>query len=209
MEIKEKTIRYIEVDGINFYKSASGYWFGSKSGCVPKRLHVYVWEKHNGKIPNGSHIHHIDGNKDNNEIENLQLVTKKEHDDIHASERSTNGKSIIEKARAGAVAWHKSEAGLEWHKKHYTLCTEGVWSEKVSKKCAVCGKEYEVKAMVADKSQYCSDTCKATARRNSEVDNVFRPCDTCGTPIWTNKYAPKRFCSIACRPKRRYTHTNA
>lgn len=47
-----------------------------------------IWEESNGSIPYDSsgrrmEIHHIDGKRDNNSIENLQLVTILEHYDIH------------------------------------------------------------------------------------------------------------------------------
>ena len=41
--------------------------------------HVLVWEQHNGPIPEGYQIHHIDGDKSNNSIENLQLVSALDH----------------------------------------------------------------------------------------------------------------------------------
>lgn len=47
-------------------------------------LHNVVWEKQNGKKPKGYEIHHIDKNKVNNDISNLQLVTPKEHTKLHA-----------------------------------------------------------------------------------------------------------------------------
>ena len=40
-----------------------------------KMEHIIVWEKYFGKVPDGYQIHHIDGNKTNNDIKNLQLVT--------------------------------------------------------------------------------------------------------------------------------------
>ena len=47
--------------------------------------HVYVWEQHNGRdAPPGHDIHHRDGDKLNNDIGNLQLVTKLEHKRIHS-----------------------------------------------------------------------------------------------------------------------------
>jgi hypothetical protein len=47
--------------------------------------HVYVWERHNGRpVPDGHDIHHRDGDKLNNDLANLQLVTKLEHKRIHS-----------------------------------------------------------------------------------------------------------------------------
>lgn len=50
-----------------------------------------IWSDHFGPIPkdefNRSYeIHHIDGNRSNNDISNLQCVTLREHYDIHASQ---------------------------------------------------------------------------------------------------------------------------
>lgn len=47
--------------------------------------HRYVWEKHNGKIPEDYFIHHINGDKQDNRIENLMCVSRKEHGKIHAN----------------------------------------------------------------------------------------------------------------------------
>jgi hypothetical protein len=42
-------------------------------------VHRLVYESVYGKIPRGCHIHHVDGNRLNNEISNLQLLTIAEH----------------------------------------------------------------------------------------------------------------------------------
>ena len=47
------------------------------------REHRYIWVKHNGIIPKGMCIHHKDLDKQNNNINNLQLVTHSEHTTIH------------------------------------------------------------------------------------------------------------------------------
>jgi len=41
------------------------------------RLHRFIYECHKGLIPNGYVIDHIDNNKQNNSINNLQMVTQK------------------------------------------------------------------------------------------------------------------------------------
>lgn len=45
-----------------------------------------IYQQYYGEIPKGYHIHHIDGNRSNNCIENLKCVTSKEHYDIHYSQ---------------------------------------------------------------------------------------------------------------------------
>lgn len=46
--------------------------------------HRHIWEKHNGKIPKGYFIHHINGIKHDNRVENLQLVNVKKHGELHS-----------------------------------------------------------------------------------------------------------------------------
>lgn len=50
------------------------------------RIHRLVWETFNGKIPNGYVIHHIDGDRQNNKLNNLQMISTAEHHKIHLAE---------------------------------------------------------------------------------------------------------------------------
>ena len=46
-------------------------------------MHRLVWECVNGDIPEGYDIHHIDGNRQNNSISNLELVEQHKHRSEH------------------------------------------------------------------------------------------------------------------------------
>ena len=45
--------------------------------------HRYIWEQHNGVIEMGMIIHHVDGNRSNNNIGNLEMMSKSEHRKYH------------------------------------------------------------------------------------------------------------------------------
>lgn len=53
--------------------------------------HRYIWEQYNGPIPKRMLIHHINGIKCDNRIENLQLVNLDEHFKIHYNYKKING----------------------------------------------------------------------------------------------------------------------
>ena len=77
-------------DGKKFTLRNHGYY----SLTIGKRdlMHRYVWEYHKGKIKKNYDIHHIDHNKANNNINNLELYSKAEHASKFATGNNQYGK---------------------------------------------------------------------------------------------------------------------
>lgn len=101
-------------------------------------LHRIVWEHHHGPIPRGMCVHHIDDDRTNNDIANLQLITRVEHGRLHMLKNS---------ARLSARAkqlWEDTEIALF--------------------RCANCGSLYS-NFVLARSADYCSTRCRMQLRR--------------------------------------------
>lgn len=66
------------------YKDTVGYRVcklsvGENGKRVTVSAHVIQWVKHNGPIPNGLEVNHIDVDKENNRLSNLELLTHSEN----------------------------------------------------------------------------------------------------------------------------------
>ena len=209
------TIQYVDdgdvaiFDNLSFRRDKrTGYFLNAKTH---KRLHVYVWEYFNGSIPNGYHIHHKDFNKNNNELENLTLLTATEHQKLHGKSWSKEryerqAKILKEKAIPKATEWHKSEDGREWHKQHYEK-NKNKLHEKMEFICLNCGNTF-----IAEKkgnNKFCSNNCKSAYRRKSGVDNEKRKCEVCGEEFTANKYSKAKTCSRRCSNKMRWNKENS
>ena len=65
---------FIIFDNHKFIKDNTTGYYHAHYGNTTKLLHRVVWEHFNGTIPEYYHVHHIDKNKDNNDISNLELI---------------------------------------------------------------------------------------------------------------------------------------
>jgi hypothetical protein len=66
----------------NKHLTTDGY-LGMYVGRKQVKVHRVAYEKEHGTIPGGYDIHHIDGNKLNNDLSNLVALTKSEHTKLH------------------------------------------------------------------------------------------------------------------------------
>lgn len=108
-----------------YYSDGALYWkvkrtnrapVSSRAGCLNKitgyrrvRLfgrctmeHRIIWELHNGEIPEGMEIDHINHVRDDNRIENLRLVRRQQNNQ-NASRRKDNTSGVT------GVSWCKTK----------------------------------------------------------------------------------------------------
>jgi hypothetical protein len=139
--------------GGQYYLSQSTTNAGRRNA---KGLHVAIWEYFSGKkVPKGWIVHHVDENPGNNEYNNLDCVSAKEHRKLHPLSYASYCVSL-KKARKAAKAWHRSKAGSAWHSKHAKI----LWKTKttVTLNCVQCRKKYET--YFPHKSKFCAPYCR-------------------------------------------------
>ncbi len=133
-----------------------------------KRLHRTVWAFFHGEIPPGHDVHHINGDRTDNRLENLQLLPEHDHRSHHGKQL-THLDRAIKAAQDAAKAWHGSEAGLAFHRKLGKKIWEGRESELY--RCTQCGREFASKHRYAKEgNRFCHNNCKAAFRRTKVRD---------------------------------------
>jgi hypothetical protein len=74
----------VDKEGYTYIYIGKNYPYRN-GGYTSIREHQYVMEMHLGRrLAKGEIVHHIDGNKKNNNLENLYLTTVEEHNKLHA-----------------------------------------------------------------------------------------------------------------------------
>lgn len=197
---------YVDFEGVRFYTKPTGYFVAAPNRAVhgERYLHRAVWVHHNGPVPDKYHVHHIDHDKKNNSIGNLELLRIGEHMSHHSTERYARDPEsyvrAMDAARLAAPAWHRSDAGREWHRQHGRNVFANLPKEQ--RTCTWCGKQF---AGTAGKSKrgFCSMSCQGAARVASGVDDVDKTCAYCGGAFRRNKYNKAATCSPTCAARHR------
>lgn len=182
--------------GKKFYLDKStGYWISTT--CPKIRAHVWVWKNYHGSVEKGFHIHHIDGDKSNNDIENLIKMPAFEHLSYHSNQKENKERSAkhCELIRPLTKEWHASQEGRDWHRQHAINMRFGR-GDPVNYNCDQCGSQFN--STKKNRTRFCSNACKSKWRRNSGLDNEIRKCLVCLKEFEVNKYAKTQFCSRRC-----------
>ena len=158
--VKEKIlsgkIQVLVIDGkvLQFHKDYKhGYWVNNTYNLRLHREKLRLELGLTKEQMKNYDVHHIDRNRDNNDISNLQLLTKREHTKLHALE---DGKTLSE---------YKAKIPKP---------------EFIVKICEQCGEEYNSSSNVAHKQRFCSNKCKAKWRREHGLNNIKKKKKNCG-----------------------------
>lgn len=188
-------IEHQEHFGRKFYQDKkTGYWISCDYPRI--RAHRWVWNTLKGVIPKSCHIHHKDGNKSNNDIRNLELVTISQHVHLHMTDaRIDRSRDWMNEIRPMTKKWHASPEGLAWHKYHALKTNFGKWEPK-KYNCQVCNSDYETSKR--SNTRFCSNACKSKFRRDAGLDDIVKTCPSCNNEFSSNKYAKNIYCSRSC-----------
>ena len=137
------------------------------------RLHREIWVRHNGAIPEGWQIHHINGDPADNRIENLECMSRARHREEHHADYVARGKSpaqreLLARIRPKATEWHRSPEGREWHRQnartslHQPGKPKPFSKSRYARECLWCGTAYVAKN---PRSVFCSPKCSGQHSR--------------------------------------------
>lgn len=199
-------VETVEFNGVKFRRypnakqRADRVYFtpnGTLRAAGMRRLHEEIWMAANGPIPEGGHIHHIDGDPSNNAVDNLEWLPVGDHLRHHHEGVCTDAqRANLERIRPLTKQWHASDEGREWHRQQATNSYAEATVQTMT--CEQCGKPFESKPMHAAFARFCSNNCKSAHRRASGVDDVDRVCVICGVTFRVSRYARTKTCSLKC-----------
>ena len=123
-------------------------------------IHREVFSYCNGEIPEGYEIHHIDNDPANNNISNLQMLTKLEHRTVHS-------KPIVVKTCIYCGKKFTLKYPSEKKKFCSIECVHKKQKKIVERICPACGKKFTLDKPCRKKI-YCSQSCANKARHKNK-----------------------------------------
>lgn len=177
-------------NGVVYRSNKDGHFVSST--FIHRSVYSYCFSE----IPCGNYeVHHIDQNKANNDISNLQLLTKSEHQKLHKGINMEKRLRICPTCGETFLAKHGNPKQIYCSNN----CRGKAMRKPISKNiCPVCGKNFIVPITRPNKI-CCSNDCAAIYRIEN-MPNIETTCAFCGKKINT-KSPEKKYCSKSCQLK--------
>lgn len=176
-------MEHIIYKGNKYKRTREGYYLRTD------RLHRRIWEDNFGAIPEGFHIHHKNGIKGDNRIENLECISEVEHHSLHFDPEIQLKAMHSKESRAKAASWARSKEARSlfsgYAKKH--------WKERkpIERTCVICNVSFQT--MNFSGTKYCSRKCRQFSGYRSSKSK--RSCEMCGKDFVSQR---GRACSRQC-----------
>lgn len=208
----EDFIKKVDGDGLKIeqvdetHQKFNGIVYGksqSKGGHYFKitLLHRAVWTYYYGDIPDGYDVHHIDLNKENNNISNLTIMRKSDHLRLHACLRQNPSVVPLMKKTFKCVVCGKEYEAFDIGQNRYCSpeCANRYHHELYieTRQCQFCGKNFN--AYKYNDDRFCSRECWFNYK--SEQGHIDKICPSCGKTFSTLKSKNLTYCSPECAHK--------
>ena len=202
------SIRY---KGETFRRRNGKYFYSDKHkvGDESRALHRRIWEDAYGPIPPNHVIHHLDGDIDNNDLDNLSIMNGSVHREYHMLKDLRNDRiyeerlKALQKAQEAAKEWHRSEEGKKFHAELGRKSWDNKKKQPCLQPCKECGADYET--FFPTRTKFCSRACQRadSNRRWRKVKRYGGDCVMCGKTFKTGNPEQKT-CSRSCGMKNRH-----
>lgn len=145
------------------FKRSDGYIAVYVGDSTYRLEHTLIMENHIGRrITRNENVHHINGIRDDNRIENLQLLTIADHAKEHHP-----GKDVSKWVECECLNCGKLFERVKSAIQERNFCSRACYVEHGAKKCACCGKEFHGGGK---RRKFCSRECAFSRDHKNQIN---------------------------------------
>lgn len=158
-------------------------------------IHQSVYRYYCGEIPIGYEVHHKNGKKNDNNISNLQLLSKEQHGKLHSIHVIPFNFLKLQKFVCQNCGKEFEKPNVGTNKFCTPKCRQIYFSKlpHITASCEYCGKIFKTHKKT---QRFCSNEC--AAKEKSKNHSEIRICPNCGKNFIVSQSVRKVYCSNDC-----------